>query len=421
MKKLIIILITFISLFANSCKNKLFSLSTNGENSIVLQNLITDIADTCRLNVIIKDNLAKEKLRENIKYLKLKNKTLKELLEAVLSRSGFFYKLDKNNLEISYIKTKYFKLDYLKTEDTDTMWNEYKDNITSILNSLDSAYKNPIPIIDKMSGLITVTGTKKQLQKVQEYITNLNNRLHKEVLIDVKIYSVRLSKSHSTGINWSNLNISAGAAATMSGNIGQTIFDSTKFNVSGVLNFLSTYGQVNSISNPKITTLNNQPAVIDVGQNIYYSYKVVTTDANGNAVQSDKIDQQFVGITLNITPEISDNDIILMTINPVISSISQINPNLPPNTLSKKLNTMVRIKDGYTIILGGLITDDKTFTRNGVPVLKEIPVLKYLFSAKEEISNREELVFIVTPHIIDLNKNMKIDKNFTKLPKLEDF
>jgi len=242
-------------------------------------------------------------------------------------------------------------------------------------------------------------------------------------LIDVKIYSIRLTKNHQTGINWDNFNIGIKTSFALSTNkIGQTIIDSSNLNMDGVLNFLSRYGQVNSISNPKITTLNNQKAIITVGETINYSYKTVTTDANGNAVQSDTIDSKFVGILLDITPEISDENVIIMNINPSVSSISstQLNNNLPPNTMEKKLNTIIRIKDGSTIILGGLITDDKTFIVNGVPVLKEIPVIKHLFSYKGEEFERKELVFVITPHIIDLDKKTDIKNIGYTLPKLED-
>ena len=302
-------------------------------------------------------------------------------------------------------------------------WKEFSENINSILTAQANTYfKNPLPIIDKTSGLVTITGTKLQLNRVKKYIQELNKRLHKEVLVDVKIYSVKLSQSHQSGINWSNLSLAIGASPKLTSNIGQTILDNSTFKLSGLLNFLAQYGQVNSISNPKITTLNNQKAIITVGETRYYSYKSVTTDTNGNAVQSDTIDSKFVGILLDITPEISDNNIIMMNINPSVSSLApqELNVNLPPNTIEKKLNTMIRIQDGSTIILGGLITDDKTFNKNGVPILKEIPLIKYLFSYKEKISSREELIFVITPHIIDLNKTIKIDKIGYKLPKLED-
>jgi general secretion pathway protein D len=452
MKKLILLLIGIYILFASPCDKKLFSLSTQGDNAINLQQIITDLSDTCHLNVIVTDDLAKKKLEENIKYIKLKNMTLDQFLDFLLGKNGFFYSLKDNLLTISYIKTKNFKIDYVNsiisgntnfsastTEDggTNTLttqfsfdfFKEFSDNINNILKAqVDKNFQNPAPIIDKTSGLVTITGTKQQLQRVQDYIDELNKRLHKEVLIDVKIYSVKLTDSHQTGVNWSkfNLGMNTGDVKTRGTAIGTTILGSTTFNLTGLLDFLSTYGQVNSISNPKITTLNNQKAIITVGSVNNYSYDVVTTDANGNLVKSQQIDSKFIGILLDITPEISDKGIIMMTINPSISSLApiQTKPNLPPDTIQKSLNTIIRVKDGDTIILGGLITDETAFQASGVPVLKEIPIIKYLFSYKEKISKREELIFVITPHIINLNKVIDVKnigyKANKKLPKLGD-
>jgi len=462
MKKIILLLLGIYLTFAHTCNNKLFSLSTEGENSIKLQDIISDLSDTCHLNVIIKDNIAKAKLNENLKYIKLRNVSLDEFLKYILGNNGFFYTLNNDLLTISYIKTKNFKIDYvnnvisgstdfsasisyndntssdsnstgtsnsssntLKSTFNFDFWKEFSTNINNLLSSQKNGFfKNPIPILDKTSGLVTITGTKDQLNKIEEYINELNKRLHKEVLVDVKIYSVQLVSSNQIGVDWSKFNIQLNTGdVPLSGAIGSTILNAHTFNLSALLNFLATYGQVNSISNPKITTLNNQKAIITVGQTRNYLYKGTVIDKNGNVIQSDKIGSKFIGILLDITPEISDNNIIMMNINPSISSLVDIKqkPNLPPDTTEKKLNTMIRVKDGDTIVLGGLITDEKTFTMNGVPILKEIPIVKYLFSYKGKKTSKEELVFVITPHIIDLDKKTKLENiGFKKLPKLGD-
>ena len=82
---------------------------------------------------------------------------------------------------------------------------------------------------------------------------------------------------------------------------------------------------------------------------------------------------------------------------------------------------MVRLKNNQTLVLGGLITDNKTLQVNGVPILKEIPIIKYLFSYREQISDKSELIFVITPHIIDLKKKMTLeDYGFKNMPTLGD-
>lgn len=455
MIKKIFFLVFIISIsFANTCSNKLFSLSTEGENKININTIITNISDSCHLNVIVRDDIAKSKLHSNLQHIKLKNVTLSEFLQHILGENGFFYNLKNNTLSISYIKTKSFKIDYINsvitgeskfsavttdaTGDTKTgdntlnstftfdFWTNFTKNIQNLLLAQAStSFASPIPVVDRNSGLITITGTRFQLEQIEKYIKEVNSRLHKQVFIDVKIYSVKLSNTNRTGVDWSNFSINMNTQdSSIQGAIETTILGSTTFKLVGLLNFLSQYGEVNSISNPKITTLNNQKAIITVGQTKNYSYKTITKDENGNSFESDTLGSKFIGILVDITPEISDKGIISLAINPSISSIdpSQLNPNLPPDTFEKKLTTMVRVKDNETIILGGLITDEKTFKMNGINFLHSIPIIKYLFSSKTELSNREELVFVITPHIIDLNKhiNMK-DAGYNKLPKIGDF
>ena len=94
---------------------------------------------------------------------------------------------------------------------------------------------------------------------------------------------------------------------------------------------------------------------------------------------------------------------------------------LPPDIKTNTLVSMVRLRNNQTLVLGGLITTDKSFEANGIPVLKEIPIIKYLFSYKEKISDKNEIVFVITPHIINLNKKISLKNyGFKKLPSLQE-
>jgi general secretion pathway protein D len=281
--------------------------------------------------------------------------------------------------------------------------------------------------VNKDTGVIVVTGTMKQLRAVDNFIKNLMKSMKKEVLIDVKIYSVELSKSHKTGIDWSQLSLSLPNSSTplRAENVfgSNSIFKAAQFNAGALLNFLAQNGNVNSISNPKIMTLNNQKAIISVGDTIYYKYaSKVVTDQNGNPQTQYTIGSKFVGVILDITPQISDTGEIILSISPRISAfrdLAQISTNtvrdMPPDTKDNTMQSVIKIKDGDTIVLGGLISDDKSLKVNGVPILKEIPLVKYLFSSRETISNKKEIVFVITPHIINLNKKRTLrDLGFGK-------
>ena len=452
MKKLIIIFLTLISfLFAGGCDKKLFTLKI--DNPIPMRDILSDLSSQCNLNIVITDNYANKELNSNINYINVINEPLKNLLDIVFTSKNLFYTLNKNILYISYFKTETFKINYIPSSVTgDTsygsegnitsggnnlqsnysfdFWSDLKENLQNILKNTSDFYKTPI--IDKNAGLVTITGTKQQLNEVRDYLQTLNERLRKEVLIDVHIYSVELSSSHKTGIDWSQLSLSLPASSVplRAKNIlgSESVFNSATFNSSAFLNFLAQNGNVNSISNPKIMTLNSQKAIISIGDTIYYKYaSSVTTDNNGNPTTSYTIESKFVGVVLDITPQISDNGEIILSINPIISAfkdptqLQNSNRDMPPDTKDDTLMSVVKLKNNETLVLGGLITNDSQLQVNGVPVLKEIPIIKYLFSSREKITSKKELVFVITPHIIDFNakKTLK-DYGFDKLPSLED-
>jgi len=446
MSKYIFILVLVTTSFAGVCESRLFIFKNSADSNIVLDSFLKAlVVDNCNLNIVYEDDLAKQKLKHVVLgQMSIKDYTLKQFLDLIIGENNLFYSIENNKLKIAYIKTKTFHIDYIPSTrtgsatftasssensgDTNSVdskyefnfWDTLSENLQNILNTVDS-YKATNPVIDKNAGLITITATKRQLDRISKYIIKLNDRLHKQIIIDVKIYSVALSKLNQTGIDWGKLNFSLGDSSVpiRTANIvgRSSVFSNAVFNVNGLLNFLATQGNVNSISNPKIATINNQKAIISVGDTINYKVmtKGATIDANGNQVAPTyEAQSKFVGILLDITPEISNNGTIMLRINPTISTFRDetqlTNPNreLAPDTTDNKMSTVVRIRDGQTLILGGLITNINSFQEKGVPILKEIPLVKYLFSSKTRISNRKELVFVVTPHIIDLNKKQTI-------------
>ena len=444
MKKIIIFLLSVMVLFAN-CENKVFSYSNSMNTSERLSieeflNLL--VTQKCNINIVYKDEESLNMVKGKMPFIRVKNYTLTQILDLILSKRGLFYRLNNDTLEVSFYKTKTYKLDFIssnrigesnldateskvKNEYTFDFWDKVQDNIETILKNTSKTYKPPV--IDKTVGLITVTGTKKQIDAIDRYVNTMLSRLTKEVLIDVKIYTVELSESHKTGIDWSKLSIELNKeyvplkSTYIAGS--QSVFSDATFSVSGLLDFLSKNGNVNSLSNPKVVTLNNQKAIISVGDTINYKYaSKVTTDDNGNPHTEYTIESKFVGVVLDITPQISDSGNIILSISPRISAFkdpTQLTNELrdmPPDTKDNTMLSVVKLKDNQTLVLGGLITNDKNFKVNGVPVLKEIPLVKYLFSSKEEVTSRRELVFVITPHIINLNKKKTLrDLGFGKL------
>ncbi|WP_353662488.1 pilus (MSHA type) biogenesis protein MshL [Hydrogenimonas sp. SS33] len=488
-----------------SCEDNLFNIKANKGTRI--SELIDQLADQCDLTLIVKDNEAAKRLKTRLNRFSLKNVTLPEVLNIALNEHNLNYSLDGNILKISYLLTKTFHVDYISTDRQSTsktrvslasgtngqqstsqsggmvstsqmntgesesgieiqssdefvFWTTLSNQIEHILNRPEDTYQAGAPVIDRESGLVTITGTKKQLDRVEAYLDNMVNRLHKQVLIDVKMYAVVLKKGKETGIDWreiyklQNFTVS-GERLKTNDNVGEITFPGSgqlpyiskfvpgtaaKFTdivmnaqLGTILKFLKSQGDVHSVSNPKVLTLNNQSAMITVGKQYFYKIQNSTTLSNtgGSTVaQNEIIDSVFAGILLDITPEIAADGTITLKINPSVSDTinpvtnDNINRTMPPDLERRQMASVVTVKDGAHVILGGLITDRVQNETNKVPLLGDIPVVGYAFKYEEQTDEKIELVIIVTPHLVKAKNSMTLkdlgydrlsDSNLTKM------
>jgi len=300
------------------------------------------------------------------------------------------------------------------------------------------------------------------MEKVEKYIAQVKKNLARQVLIDVQILEVTLSKTNQIGIDWSKfpgsiafyrmpylgytINNSlyqqaiAGSTATTgttgqggissplsgspfpsspTGNLQIGVLESLppsmayQWSTDALISFLKTQGQVKAISRPQIQTLNNQPALVSLGTNDFYiTYEQATTSTQGGVATTavtSKLNTIFIGITLNVTPQISERGDIILKIVPVINkkvgekSVPTGIPSAPTQTIpiieTRQTSTVVRAKDGQPIIISGLIQDTTIKTTKKLPVLGSIPLLGYFFRHEAEDRTRSELVIVLIPHI----------------------
>jgi general secretion pathway protein D len=294
--------------------------------------------------------------------------------------------------------------------------------------------------INKGAGLITVTGTGKQIKRLDTYIDDLEKKMQAQVLIDVKMYSVIFNDGSTTGIDWSqlyalqNIDLTFDYQSTKDVtkytstalNTGTEITEAIlpngrsgsanifRLGASGslkeVIKFLKTQGDVYSISNPKILTLNNQPALVTAGTELFYSIDSSTTSvgtASAPIVGNTRtVSSVFSGVLLDITPEISSDGTITLRINPSISeTASTIDSNnaertMPPDLTRRQMSSVIRVQDGNRVILGGLINTKNIQDNNKVPLLGDVPWLGYLFKREGMSKRTEEIVIIIEPHIV---------------------
>ena len=327
----------------------------------------------------------------------------------------------------------------ITSSDEVQFWEILDKELESVLNRPEDTYTAKIPMINKNAGLVTVTATGTQVKRLDNYLNELQKKMQTQVLIDVQMYSVVFTDGSSTGIDWSQLYalqnidlsfdyinskdvgkftstpLNTGTAFTEYGSssvgrTGASIFQlGAKGSLKEVIKFLKTQGDVYAISNPKILTLNNQPALITAGTELFYKTKSSSTLAGGSTgttSESEIISSVFSGVLLDITPEISTDGSITLRINPSISdtvgSVSSDNTNrsMPPDLSRRQMSSVISVQDGSRVILGGLINSKNVNDGNKVPLLGDIPYLGYLFKSESMSKRTEEIVIIIEPHIV---------------------
>lgn len=283
-------------------------------------------------------------------------------------------------------------------------------------------------LIDKPVGLVTVTAPRPILDKVEAYFKSLHKEIYKQVSIEAKIIEVQLTDNSSIGINWDsvlkNFQISGSVEFGDNGSIfswnpttGETSSPRLVSNVSintrnfeAFLNALKTQGNTKILSNPKISVLNGQPAMITVGQNITYIDQIevdVDTETNTRTYTAETANI-LSGVGLALTATILDNNEIIMNLVPVTSElqgeieyrqVGEGEVGLPVVNV-REMSTTVKVKNGDMLVIGGLISDVNDNTGSFAPVVGDVPLLKYLFGYEEKIKNKRELIVLLKPRII---------------------
>jgi len=297
--------------------------------------------------------------------------------------------------------------------------------------------------INKMAGIIQITDRPSALKRVEHYLEATEQSANRQVDVETKIYDVTLNNQFQFGIDWNHvaaayggslgfgtatLPTAIGSASTGLGNSAIGGLNTTpaingsgspttlvfkNLNTAAAVTALQTQGRVEVVAAPRIRTLNNQTAMVKVGQELpFFSVTTINSQSSsGNQVTSgDTITTVTIGTILSITPQISQDGWIAMDISPVLTSLEAIetSPNgsaTAPQLTDKQASTLVRVRDGTTVVLGGLIQTEKDQNANKVPLLGDIPLLGQLFTGTYHAKAKSELVIFVTPHIVDADEN----------------
>jgi len=282
------------------------------------------------------------------------------------------------------------------------------------LNISDTAGRSLI--VNPMASLVMVTAEQGRTDAVAQLLARFKESLHRQVAVEVRIMEVYLDADTQTGINW---NLFAGEDENASlhtfsedDNIGdeffQFIVDSG--DITGIMQAISISGDLKTISTPRVTTLNNQKAVVRVvTEDVFFEAQVepgiVTNGVATEPVVSYLPRTVPVGVVLDVTPQVGDDQVITLNVHPTISDIVGVvespNQDSAPILTIRELDTVGKVRHGETLVIAGLISERKQYTRTGVPLLKDLPLLGHVFGKTRDQKTNIELVMMLTPLLLE--------------------
>ncbi len=373
-----------------------------------VREVIDMLAAKANLNIIYSDDvtgavtisLAKVPFDEAFKtLLNVQGLAAQQVGDNILriAAPGTFIAEQKKGLQ----QTRVFFLNYFKA-------GEMKTQVDAVA-SAEGRTSRSTP--DENNNALIVTDTALGLDTTARLIRSLD-RVPRQVMIEVKLVEVSLDSSFDLGVNW-NFKNAEGKTVGQTNLPGPTPGGST---LAGSLTFfgkISDYtfntviaaavkkGKAKVLSDPKVATLNNKEATIDITDQVPYTITESAVGSGGATVTTQKVTYVPSSIILKVTPTINSDGRIAMRLSPKVSQASGGSSTTPPNTNTRSTETNVIVKDGETIVIGGLIRDSQSDDVYKVPILGDIPLLGMLFRKKSVTRKRLELLIFVTPRILE--------------------
>lgn len=415
--------------------------------------------------------------------LDLKNVTIPQALEAVRNTYGYEYDTTSYGYSVlpKHLETRIFNLDYLaidrtgkstvtissgqitdvvsstgtsqattsstvqsgsiETSSRANIWDVLTANLTTMIGKEEGRSV----IINSQSGTIIVKAYPDELRTVAKYLDTIENVMQRQVIIEAKILEVELSAEFSSGINWKLLGLSQTLTTTtedtnnvlnpLSSTFLMKATDGNAFNMA--ITLLGKQGKVNTLSSPRIATTNNQKAIIKVGNDRFFvtnvSSNTTTTSAGPNSAQNITLTPFFSGISLDVTPQITEDGDVTLHIHPIISKVTKdeqkFTVNGSPQDLPlaastiRETDSVVKAKNGQVIVMGGLMENASFEYGTGTPGADRLPGIGGLFGSKNNTADKFELVILLRPIVVEntatwQNRLQEVIK-FSKPPKTE--
>lgn len=335
-----------------------------------------------------------------------------------------------------------FSASRIKTESESDFWEGLAETIRTLIGEGEGRSV----VVSPQAGLVVVRAMPGQLRDVEAFLDSAQSSLHRQVIIEAKVIEVQLNDAHQAGINWakleqdgtrqnfgSQLELINGSSEIVdqAGNLLTSGLTSTRAlpgfgnlfalgtandDFALIIRLLDQQGDVNVLSSPRVSTVNNQKAVIKVGSDEFFVTEISSTTVTGTTTTTTPqiiLTPFFSGIALDVTPQINDKNEVILHIHP---SISEVTDQVKEITVSgedqslplafstvRETDSIVRAKSGEVIIIGGLMQNQSADTVGGVPGLSKVPLLGRLFQQTQRTAERSELVILLKPVVIGVD------------------
>jgi MSHA biogenesis protein MshL len=307
-------------------------------------------------------------------------------------------------------------------------------------------------ITNSQTGVAIVTAMPNELASIRNFLEKTNLSVKRQVIIEAKILEIQLSNSHQTGVNWNAINgqlllgknttsFDSGVSINeISEGVGEVFSSLVRISdIRTLLSLLETQGDMQVLSSPRVSTVNNQKAVIRVGTDQFFVTGVSSsTVSNASSTTSSpdiELSSFFSGISLDVTPQISDDGGVILHIHPVISTVTEEQKNIVvgdavfslPLALRdiRESDSIVKAQSGQVIVLGGLMQERVNVSKGRRPGLSDIPVAGALFNSRADDRIKSELIILLKPTVVEqdswVDDFSKSHERFNQLNKKPPF
>jgi len=361
-----------------------------------LKDALQTLSKMMNVNLIIHESVQDKSVNFYVENL-----SLDELLDLLISTNDLVKKPHNENTYVIMTREearKYGKKQYRTFKLVNAKPSEVISMITGSKSLAEKIDTGNMAVNDRINAL-SVYETPENLDLIGKIIENVDEKL-KQAVIEVKLLEVNRSVTRELGIDLNSGN-----------GIGVQVADITRiptsYAIGAKLIMLENQGKAKVLSSPKIRAVHGKQATINIGKKIpvpYFRYEVASTSYLGYVPQTYKEYRDLdTGIELSVTPEISHDNEISLDINLRVDEVIKINDDGQPTRDSRSSHSYIRVKDGETVVLGGLISSQNTEDTTGPALINKIPLLKRLTSKTKNVKSDVEMIMLVTPRLVNLD------------------